>query len=209
MSELTAQDWPNLARYQADNESINPGSKPVIFMGNSITEGWVNMMPEFFQENNYLGRGISGQTTPQMLLRFRQDVIALQPKVVVILAGTNDIAGNTGPMTLEQIMDNLKGMAELAQANNIQVILSSVLPAYEYTWVPDKNPNIQIPKLNAMIKAYCAESGHHYLDYFSAMVGDKNDLRSELTYDGVHPDKAGYQVMVPLVQEAISMVLDR
>lgn len=209
MSELIAQDWPNLARYQADNESVNPGSKPVIFMGNSITEGWVNMMPEFFKENNYLGRGISGQTTPQMLLRFRQDVIALQPKAVVILAGTNDIAGNTGPMTLEQIMDNLKGMAELAQANHIKVILSSVLPAYEYTWIEGKQPNIDIPKLNAMIKAYCAESGHHYLDYFSAMVGDKNDLRSELTYDGVHPDKAGYQVMVPLVQAAISEILDK
>lgn len=208
MSDLNAQDWPNLARYQEANSKIVPGSKSVIFMGNSITEGWVNMMPEFFNENNYLGRGISGQTTPQMLLRLRQDVISLQPKAVVILAGTNDIAGNTGPMTLEQIMDNLKGMAELAEANNIKVILCSVLPAYEYPWVEGKKPNIDIPKLNSMIKAYCQVTGHHYLDYFSAMVGNKNDLRNELTYDGVHPDKAGYQLMAPLAKKALIELLD-
>ena len=166
MSDLIAQDWPNLARYQNENSSIEPGSKAVIFIGNSITEGWVNMMPEFFEENNYLGRGISGQTTPQMFLRFRQDVISLKPKAVVILAGTNDIAGNTGPMTLDQIMDNLKGMAELAEHYDIKVILSSVLPAYEYPWVKGKKPNIDIPKFNSMIQAYCKEAGHHYLDYF-------------------------------------------
>jgi len=209
MTSLTAQDWPNLERYQEANAKLTPGDNPVVFMGNSITEGWVNMMPEFFIENKYVGRGISGQTTPQMLLRFRQDVIALKPKAVVILAGTNDIAGNTGPMTLEQIMDNLQGMAELAEANGIKVILSSVLPAYEYTWVPDKAPNVQIPKLNEMIEEYCQNKGHHYLDYFSSMVGDKNDLKEELTYDGVHPDKAGYAVMVPLVQEAINQVLKK
>jgi lysophospholipase L1-like esterase len=207
MLQAHSQDWPNLARYQEENTSITPGSKSVIFMGNSITEGWVQMVPEFFEKNNFLGRGIGGQTTPQMLIRFRQDVINLKPKVVVILAGTNDIAGNTGPMSLAQIMDNLKGMAELAEANGIKVILCSVLPAYAYTWVKDKQPNIDIPKLNSMIETYCNNSGHHYLDYFSAMVGDKNDLRNELTYDGVHPDKAGYQVMIPIVEKAILQVL--
>jgi len=209
MSDIFAQDWPNLERYQAENAEIKPGEKAVVFMGNSITEGWVNMMPEFFQEHNYLGRGIGGQTTPQMLLRFRQDVIALEPKVVIILAGTNDIAGNTGPMTLEEIMDNLKSMAELAQVNDIKVVLCSVLPADAYTWSPGKEPKVKIPKLNKMIKDYCTTTGHHYLDYFSAMVGDKNDLRSELTYDGVHPNLAGYEVMVPLVQEAIKNVLNK
>lgn len=207
IATVYAQDWPNLARYQKENAALKPGAQPVVFMGNSITEGWVNMMPAYFQENNYLGRGISGQTTPQMLIRFRQDVIALQPKAVVILAGTNDIAGNTGPMTLEQIMDNLKGMAELAQANGIKVVLASVLPAEDYPWMPGKAPHIKIPQLNAMIKAYCEAKGHYYLDYFSAMVGDKNDLREELTYDGVHPDKAGYAVMVPLAQAAIASVI--
>lgn len=207
MNESDAQDWPNLERYASDNARLTPGEFQAIFMGNSITEGWVNMMPEFFVENKYLGRGISGQTTPQMLIRFRQDVIALKPKVVVILAGTNDIAGNTGPMSLDQIMDNLMSMADLAESNGIKVILSSVLPAYDYSWRPGLEPNIKIPALNKMIKNYCDESGHYYLDYFSAMVGDKNDLRDELTYDGVHPDKAGYELMVPLVQDAIKSVL--
>lgn len=206
MSEINAQDWANLARYQEENTKVTPGDYPVVFMGNSITEGWVNMMPDFFSNNQYLGRGISGQTTPQMLIRFRQDVVALKPKVVVILAGTNDIAGNTGPMTLEEIMDNLKSMAEIANANNIKVILSSVLPAYDYSWTPGKQPNIKIPKLNEMIKSYCKANGHYYLDYFSAMVGEKNDLKEAFTYDGVHPNEAGYQVMVPFVQQAIKAV---
>lgn len=207
MTQLQAQDWPNLAKYQKANAEINPGDYPVIFMGNSITEGWVDMMPEFFNDNQYLGRGIGGQTTPQMLLRFRQDVIDLKPKVVVILAGTNDIAGNTGPMTLEEIMDNLKSMAELARVNDIKVILSSVLPADEYSWRPGVQPHLKIPQLNAMIKHYCETSSHLYLDYFNAMVGDKIDLREELTYDGVHPNKPGYEVMVTLVQRAIKSVL--
>lgn len=204
---VLSQDWANLERYQAENEQIIPGEHPVVFIGNSITEGWVRMMPEFFEQNQYLGRGIGGQTTPQMLLRFRQDVIDLKPNVVIILAGTNDIAGNTGPMTLEQIMDNIKSMAELSKANHINVILSSVLPAFNYPWAPGKAPNMEIPKLNALIKSYCEKEGHHYLDYYSAMVGSKNDLREELTYDGVHPNEAGYQMMAPLANKAIRQVL--
>lgn len=204
---MLSQDWANLTQYQAANAELIPGEHPVIFMGNSITEGWVNAMPEFFTNNGYLGRGISGQTTPQMLLRFRQDVIALKPKVVVILAGTNDIAGNTGPMTLAQVMDNVKSKADLASANGIKVIIASVLQSFDYSWAPEKQPNLKIPELNKMIKTYCAGSMHHYLDYFSAMVGDKNDLRAEITYDGVHPNKIGYEIMAPLASMTIGKVL--
>ncbi len=201
-----AQDWPNLEKYQAQNEKLSmeetPGNR-VVFMGNSITEGWVNMSPDFFKNNNYVGRGISGQTTPQMLVRFRQDVIALNPAAVTIMAGTNDIAGNTGPSSLEMIMDNLKGMAEIANDNGIKVVLCSVTPAFDYPWRPGLKPNEKIPALNEMIQTYCAEKGFVYCDYFLALTDGNNGLRKNLGDDGVHPNKIGYDIMEPLIHAAI------
>lgn len=205
-----AQDWPNLEEYKEANASLaQPSEKEnrVVFMGNSITEGWSGANPDFFKKNPYINRGISGQTTPQMLLRFREDVINLNPKIVVILAGTNDIAGNTGPMTLEQIRDNILSMVQLAKANNIYPIVCSVLPAYDYPWRPGKEPNIKIPKLNGMLKEMAAKEKVMYLDYFSAMADDRNGLPKELTTDEVHLTKAGYTVMEKLVQEAIKKAI--
>ncbi len=201
-----AQDWANLNRFKEENKNLSVpvlNESRVVFMGNSITEGWLQLSPEFFSGKPYLNRGIGGQTTPQMLLRFRADVIDLQAKVVVILAGTNDIAGNTGPMTLDEIMNNLKSMSELATENGIKVILSSVVPAFDYPWRPGQNPNQKIPLLNTMIQEYAKENKHIYLDYFSAMVDDRNGLPKELSEDGVHPNKAGYAIMEPLVEKAI------
>lgn len=205
-----AQDWANLKRYQAQNDSVMkaPAQDRVVFMGNSITQGWIKTHPEFFHSSTgNICRGISGQTSPQMLLRFRQDVISLKPKVVVILAGTNDIAGNTGPSTLEMILDNIKSMTELAISNNIRVVLCSVLPAYDYPWRKGKQPNIKVPQLNAMIKAYAAEKRVVYLDYFSAMADEKNAMKAEYTYDGVHCTSAGYDVMEAMVAPAIKKAL--
>ncbi len=205
-----AQDWANLKRYQKENAGLKTPAKNenrVVFMGNSITQGWKEKDSAFFQINPYICRGISGQTTPQMLIRFRQDVIALKPKVVVILAGTNDIAGNTGPSSLEMIMDNLASMTEIAKANHIKVILCSILPAYDYPWRKGLEPNIKIPKMNDMIKDYCKKTNTFYLDYFSAMADDKNGMKAELTTDGVHCTPQGYKLMETMVQEAIGKVL--
>ena len=201
-----AQDWPNLQRFRAENANQvapTPNEKRVVFMGNSITEAWVNMHPQFFTGKFYLNRGISGQTTPQMLLRFRADVIKLKPKVVVILAGTNDIAGNTGPSTLEMIEDNIISMAQLAKANDIKVILCSVLPVYDYQWKPGIKPAEKIIALNKLIKAYAEKSSCIYLDFFPAMANDRNGLKAEYSEDGVHPNDAGYNVMEPLTEVAI------
>ena len=209
-TKVNAQDWPNLEKYQSANAELpapSTGENRVVFMGNSITEMWIGTHPEFFAENPYVNRGIGGQTTPQMLLRFRQDVIDLNPKVVVILAGTNDIAGNTGPMTLEQIHDNILSMVELAKANGIKPIVCSVLPAYDYPWSPGLNPNIKIPKLNKMLKGMTEAQGVMYLDYFSEMVDEKNGMQSKLTTDEVHVTKAGYDVMEKMVKKAIDTVL--
>ena len=178
-------DWANLSRYSEENEKIGkpqPGEERVVFMGNSITAGWGRMVPEFFAGRPYINRGIGGQTTPQMLVRFRPDVIALEPSVVVILAGTNDIAGNTGPMTLEQIFGNLVSMAELAEASGISVVLSSVLPVFDYPWRPGLEPAGKISELNGMIRAYAASRGHVYLDYYAAMVDDSMGLKEDYTY---------------------------
>jgi lysophospholipase L1-like esterase len=205
-----AQDWPNLGRFKDANAVLGDpksGEQRVVFMGNSITEGWGNLSPDFFKDKPYVNRGISGQTTPQMLIRFRADVINLKPSVVVILAGTNDIAGNTGPSTLEMIMDNLISMAQLAKANNFKVVLCSVVPAFDYPWKPGLNPAEKIFNLNKMIRQYCMENGITYADYFSAMVDERNGLKSELGYDGVHPNKAGYKVMEPICEEAIKKAL--
>jgi lysophospholipase L1-like esterase len=203
-------DWSGLARYREANAQLPPpapGEQRVVFMGNSITDAWIRVSPDFFRGKPYIDRGISGQTTPQMLVRFRADVIKLQPAVVVILAGTNDIAGNTGPSTLEMIEDNLASMAELARCHNIKVILCSVLPVYDYPWRPGLNPSGKIIELNKWIEQYAGENGLIYLDYFSAMVDDRNGLKAEYTVDGVHPNRAGYKVMESLVEKAIQEAL--
>ncbi|MDF1694816.1 MAG: SGNH/GDSL hydrolase family protein [Saprospiraceae bacterium] len=204
------QDWANLDKYGQDNllvKQIMKDGPKAVFMGNSITEVWANLRPNFFRENSFVGRGISGQTTPQMLVRFRQDVIDLNPQSVVILAGTNDIAGNTGPMTLEMILDNIKSMAELADANNIKVVLCSVLPAYDYPWRPGLKPNEKIPALNGMIKDYASLNGFHYVDFFSVMADERNGLPKKYAEDEVHPTLQGYQVMEPIVRNAIESVV--
>ena len=207
---LFAQDWPNFAKYREQNAALAPPSKGenrVVFMGNSITEGWSKVNPEFFEGKPYVNRGISGQTTPQMLVRFRADVIDLKPAAVIILAGTNDIAGNTGPSTLEMIADNIYSMVELAQANGIKVVLSSTLPAFDYPWKPGMEPAPKIVALNKMIKAYADKNKIVYVDYFSAMADDRDGLPTELAKDGVHPTKAGYNVMEPLAEAAIAKAL--
>ncbi|MCJ7465559.1 MAG: SGNH/GDSL hydrolase family protein [Maribacter sp.] len=209
---VQSQDWANLEMFKEANAQLSQaadGENRVVFMGNSITIGWLHSRPEFFEDHPYIDRGISGQTTPQMLLRFRQDVIDLKPKVVVILAGTNDIAGNTGPMTLDQILDNLKSMAELAHQNDIQVVLSSVLPAYDYPWRPGLHPDEKIPALNKLIKTYAEEKGIVYLDYFSAMADDRNGLPKKYAEDGVHPTAEGYAIMEPMLVAAIAQALDQ
>ena len=208
--EVEAQDWANLQFYKLQNDTVlsQPVSKGrVVFMGNSITQGWKDTHPDFFKKNPYFDRGISGQTTPQMLLRFRQDVINLKPKVVVILAGTNDIAGNTGPVTLEMIMNNIASMAELAKMNGIQPLLCSVLPAFDYPWKHGMEPNIKIPKLNEMIKAYAKKMNFIYVDYFTPMAEPNNAMKAELTYDGVHCTSKGYDVMESIVVPAIQKAL--
>ncbi|TDT45080.1 lysophospholipase L1-like esterase [Maribacter spongiicola] len=212
LTTINAQDWADLKRFEEANaevQAVSNNEDRVVFMGNSITIGWLNKRPEFFEGKPYINRGISGQTTPQMLIRFRQDVINLNPKVVTILAGTNDIAGNTGPSTLEMIMDNIKGMAELAHANGIKVILSSTLPAYDYPWKPGLEPSGKIIELNKMIKEYADANGHIYLDYFSAMVDERNGLPKIYAEDEVHPTVEGYKVMEPLVESAIKAALNK
>ena len=176
-------------------------------MGNSITDAWARHFAAMFPGKPYVGRGISGQTTPQMLVRFRPDVIALKPAVVVILAGTNDIAGNSGASTLEMIEDNLASMVDLAKANGIRVVLSSVLPAYDYPWKPGVQPAPKIVALNAWMKGYATRRGVVYLDYHSAMADERQGLRRELSEDGVHPNEAGYRVMAPLAEAAIAAAL--
>lgn len=209
-TQIKAQDWANFKEFDAANAALTAPTateQRVVFMGNSITIGWEMARASFFNNPTFINRGISGQTTPQMLVRFRADVVALQPKVVIILAGTNDIAGNTGPSTLEMIMDNIKSMSEIAVANGIKVVLSSVLPAFDYPWRPGLDPANKIPALNQMIKVYAKSQGHIYLDYFSAMDDGNNGLLEALTYDGVHPNEAGYKVMEPLVLAAIEKAL--
>ncbi len=210
--EARLADWPNLARYRAANAVLGdpkPGEQRVVFYGNSITDAWAQYFPREFPGKPYVGRGISGQTTPQMLVRFRQDVVDLKPAVVVILAGTNDIAGNTGPSTQAMIEDNLKSMVELARANGIRPVLSSVLPAYDYPWRPGVEPAPKIVALNAWMKQYAAAQHVVYLDYWSAMADARQGLRQELTTDGVHPNGAGYEVMAPLAERAIAEALRR
>jgi lysophospholipase L1-like esterase len=209
-AQTNAADFAGLARYaRADSELAPPapGEQRVVFMGNSITDSWASHFPTLFPGKPYIGRGISGQTTPQMLLRFRQDVIDLHPSVVVILAGTNDIAGNTGPSTLEMIESNLQSMAELAHANGIRVVLSSVLPVYDYPWKRGLEPAPKIIALNRWMRDYAEHADAVYLDYWSAMSDSRQGMKAELTLDGVHPNDAGYAVMAPLAEAAITRAL--
>jgi acyl-CoA thioesterase-1 len=182
-----------------------PGEDRVVFMGDSITEGW--KLDQSFPGKPYVNRGISGQTTAQMLVRFRQDAIDLKPKVVVILGGTNDIAGNTGPMTLEQTEGDLASMAELARANGIGVVLCSVLPAVNYWWAPGHDPAPKIAQVNAWLKNFAAQNGYVYVDYYSAMKDGRGGLPASLSRDGVHPMPAGFAIMTPLAEAGIEQAL--
>ena len=216
-NDARMRDWPNLGRYRDANRTLaapTTGAARVVFMGDSITDSWPQpRFGDMFARKGYVGRGISGQTTPQMLVRFRPDVIDLKPRVVVVLAGTNDIAGNSGPMTNEEIQGNLASMSELAKANGIRVVLSSILPVSAYHTVPNGVPQTtarpmdRIRALNDWMKKHAAAQGHVYLDYFSAMLDDKGVLRQELSGDDLHPNAQGYAVMEPLAEAAILQAL--
>ena len=207
------EDWPDLKHFHEQNAALAApaaGVPRVVFMGDSITEGWkTHGVPPSPSDpgKDWVNRGISGQTTPQMLVRFRQDVVDLKPRVVVILAGINDIAGNTGEMTLEATEDNLASMADLAQANGIRVVLCSVLPAFDFPWSPGKEPAPKVLALNAWMKGYAAEKGDVYVDYHTAMKDERDGLPATLSHDGVHPLPAGYAVMAPLVEAGIEKAL--
>ncbi len=200
-------DWPNLAKYREANENLKKSSSAgdrIELVGDSITEGWTEFNSEFFQENNMINRGISGQTTPQMLIRFKQDAVHLNPKIIIINGGTNDIWGNTGPSTPDMIIDNLFSMAEIAGKNDINVALSTILPVYKY---PERDDIIDPPKtislINSVLLDYCTKNSLTFLDYYSPMADEKKGLRSDYGTDGVHPNKEGYNVMENVVREAI------
>lgn len=212
-NDIRLRDWQQLNRYREANRTVR--NAQVVFMGDSITDSWQNTarFGNFFANKNYVDRGISGQTTPQMLVRLRPDVIDLKPKVVVILAGTNDIAGNTGPMTNEEIQGNLASMSELAHAHGIKVVLSSITPVSNYHVAPNGNPQTaarpvaRIKAINDWMKKYAADHGDVYLDYYSAMIDDKGLLKTELSTDDLHPTAAGYAIMGPLAEAAIQRAL--
>lgn len=200
------EDWPQLGRYAAENAAV-PATQDgrVVFYGDSITDAWVKNGGTFFPGKPYVNRGISGETTEQMVVRFRQDVINLHPEAVVILAGTNDIAGNTGPETPEMIEDNFRSMVDLARANHIRVVLASVLPAARYPWRPSvSDPAGKIRALNEWLKSYAAQENVTYLDYYSAMVGPDGGMKPGISIDGVHPNAAGYAIMEPLAEKALA-----
>lgn len=217
--ERTFNDWPFLAKYREANKLLAPplpGETRVVFMGDSITEGWgqkaTSTTPdrgEFFPGKPYINRGISGQTTPQMLVRFRQDVVALKPKVVVLLAGTNDIAENTGKETLEEIGNNIASMSDLARANGIRVVLCSVLPASDFHWHKGLEPAPKIKELNSWLKEYAAKNGFVFVDYYSSVANSEGGFKAALSPDGVHPNKAGYELMAPLAETGIAEALKK
>jgi lysophospholipase L1-like esterase len=208
-------DWAQLGRYAAENAALGApaaGERRVVFYGDSITDGWGRRpgTGEFFPGKKYVNRGISGQTTPQMLVRFEQDVVRLRPAAVVILAGTNDVAGNTGPETDEAIEDNFRAMAAVAKANGIRVVLSSITPVAAYPWKPSVTDSVaRIKALNAWMKEFCAKEGCVYLDYYSALVDGRGGMREGTSFDGVHPNAAGYAVMGPLAERAVGEALRR
>jgi lysophospholipase L1-like esterase len=201
-------DFGGLGHFKEADVTLGPpaaGEGRVVFMGDSITAGW--KLDQSFPGKPYINRGISGQTSPQMLVRFRQDVIDLQPKAVVILAGTNDVAGNTGPMTAPQTEENIASMADMAKANAIRVVLCSVLPSFDFSWAPGLEPAPKIAELNRWIERYAAEKGYPYVDYYSAMKDERGGLPPTLSHDGVHPLPAGYTVMTPLAEAGIEKAL--
>ena len=205
----TLTDWAHLKKFEKENEQLKKIDEPnrVVFMGNSITEGWSNFDKDFFINNPFVNRGISGQTTPQMLIRFRPDVVNLNPKAVVILAGINDIAGNTGPISLENTAENIISMAEIAKANNIKVYICSTLPAIDFPWSPGLEPGPKVIKLNSILKNYCNSNDIPFVDYFSSMADDKGGLKvPEYTAanDLVHPNLAGYKVMEKIILKALN-----
>jgi lysophospholipase L1-like esterase len=201
-----ANDWANFGKYDEANKSVKQPVKAV-FMGNSITEGWVGADPDFFTGNNYIGRGIGGQVTSQMLVRFQSDVINLKPKAVVILAGTNDIALNNGYISVEHIFENIVSMTELAKQHKIKVVLCSVLPVYNYPWRPGVESINQIKELNGKIKKYTAENKVFYADYYSAMVDDRQGLNIKYQSDEVHPNLEGYKKMEEVIQKILIKIL--
>lgn len=204
--ERARMDPAGLLHYRADNAKLALTPEPrIVFMGDSITENWHNLAPDFF-EHGRVGRGISGQTTLQMLVRFRQDVIDLKPRVVHIMAGTNDVAGNTGMETDADIQNDIRSMVELAQAHGIRVILASIPPAADFPWHKGLNPGPRIVRLNAWLKDYAARSGSVYADYWSA-THDGDAFRASLALDGVHPNKEGYAVMAPIAESAVRKAL--
>jgi lysophospholipase L1-like esterase len=207
---VPVQDWAALGRYRKDDEALPTRQLGrVVFYGDSITDAWTLNGGHFFPGKPYVNRGISGQTTPQMLVRFRQDVISLHPDVVVILAGTNDIAGNTGLSTLEMIEDNFRSMTELAKANGIRVVLASVLPAADYPWKRGLEPAPKIVALNRWLASYCVEQKMVYLDYYSGMATPDGGMKPELSKDGVHPNANGYAYMEPLAAAAIQRAMEQ
>jgi len=217
-AQAKLDDWPQLKRYADDDASISapgnssdPNTARVVFYGDSITDGWGRQPAtgDFFPGKPYINRGISGQTTPQMLVRFQQDVVHLHPAAVLILAGTNDLAGNTGPSTPQMTEDNFTSMAEIARASGIKVILASITPAFSYPWKPGVDPVPAIREINAWLKDYCAKQGFTYLDYYSAMSDDKGAMKPGLAKDGVHPTAAGYAIMGPLADAAIAKALQK
>ena len=205
----TLTDWAHLKKYEQSNSELKKINEPdrVVFMGNSITEGWSNFDKDFFINNPFVNRGIGGQTTPQMLIRFKPDVVNLNPKAVVILAGINDIAENTGPVTIENIAENIISMAEIAKANEIKVFICSTLPAIDFPWSPGMEPGPKVIKLNSILKNYCNSNNIPYVDYFSAMSDEKGGLKvPEYTTadDLVHPNLAGYKVMEKIILKALN-----
>ena len=205
---LSAQtkDWAQFYRYEGVNDSLTTRPE-VVFMGNSITDCWVDSMPAFFADNNFVGRGISGQVSSQMLVRFQEDVINLHPKVVVICCGTNDIAQNNGYITLEHVLQNIKSMCQLARANKIKPVLCSALPATGFKWRPEMKPADDIIRLNEMIKAYAKENKIPYVDYHSALKNEDNGLPIQYSNDGVHPNAQGYAVMENIIMPILKKLL--
>jgi lysophospholipase L1-like esterase len=200
-------DWAWMCRYREDNKAYDRDRPAtVVFLGDSITEGWANIDPAFFAHGN-VGRGLGGQTSPQVLLRFYQDVVALHPKAVHIMIGTNDIAGNTGPNDVRAYKDNVRAMADIAKANGINVILGSIPPADRFRWKPDLRPAPLIVTLNDWLRDFAEQNGHVYADYFSALAGPNGELPERFGSDGVHPDAAGYAVMRPIADRAIAEAL--